>query len=617
MALNAPFFNSGNDAPVSTALSWINRQNEACFKRVEERVLKQLVQTLIFEQVIPFEYTKNDGQRLFLIKGQAADGSMVAYQFDGQIKESFGQIKLSGTAKRIDHNNQYTDVSLTGFIDEILCHVPHTINLTQFIEELEQTLIKDAQSLSQPIPADLSDFKQDYDALEGLIMDAHSYHACYKSRIGFSLADNAAYGPEFRRDVHLVWLAIQKKYADIGVSASYNYCDAIQDQLTENDLKRFTNLLADQGINFDDVRLLPVHPWQWENKLVSVFHREILDGTILYLGKGDDIYRAQQSIRTLGNISNTQRPYLKVAMHLTNTSSTRVLANHTVRNGPVITDWIQDLINNDPTAKDIGFVILREFLGVSFNYETLPEHRRTSAYGGLGSVWRENITKYLQEGESAIPFNGLTHIQRNGKAIIDDWINTYGLKEWSAQLVRVAVLPIIHLLFAEGIGLESHGQNIVLIHKDGWPVRIAIKDFHDGVRYSPNDLAQPEQAPKLHAAPASHLKLNRNSFILTDDLNAVRDFTCDAFFFICLAEIGIFLNTTYDLDEQWFWEITADIIKEYQTQNPQHAKRYACFDVFAQTIQVEELTKRRLFGDGEARFMDVANPLYAYRPQPC
>ncbi|AUG55978.1 IucA/IucC family protein [Thalassospira marina] len=600
---------STEQAPLT---AWINSQNDACFQAVENRVLRQLVQTLIFEKIIPARYDETTNASQFSVSGKTALNRDVTYIFAGQRMKSFGQVKLTGQPMRWAADNDGAPASLSSFIDEVLRHIPGTINLTPFIEELEQTLIKDVQSLSQPLAQDLSRYLSDYNALEGLIMDAHSYHACYKSRIGFTLNDNEAFGPEFRRDIELVWVAIKNDRADIGVSGDYDYQRAIDNQLTENDQSRFGRTLAQAGLDFADVRLLPVHPWQWHHKIAPTFHREIRDGTIIYLGIGEEAYRAQQSIRTLANNDNASRPYLKVAMNLTNTSSTRILANHTVRNGPVITDWLAGLLAESGAEKTPDFVILREFLGASFNYESLPEHRRASAYGSLGAVWRENVTKYLRNGEVAFPFNGLPHMQQNGKPVIDGWIKQHGLQEWTAQLIRVSVLPILHLLYAEGIGLESHGQNIVLIHKNGWPERIALKDFHDGVRYSPADLARPQKAPSLHAAPASHLKLNRNSFIITDDVNAVRDFTCDAFFFIALAEIAIFLNREYGLAESWFWQTTAGIIKDYQNQHPEHETRFAKFDVFAPTIQVEELTKRRLFGDGEARFMQVENPLHVY-----
>lgn len=112
------------------------------------------------------------------------------------------------------------------------------------------------------------------------------------------------------------------------------------------------------------------------------------------------------------------------------------------------------------------------------------------------------------------------------------------------------ITPLIHLLFAEGIATESHGQNIILVHKQGWPTRVLLKDFHDGVRYSPAHLAHPELAPELDQLPPEHAKTNSMSFILTDDLNGIRDFSCACLFFVALTDIAIFLNQNFDLPEK-------------------------------------------------------------------
>jgi siderophore synthetase component len=58
-------------------------------------------------------------------------------------------------------------------------------------------------------------------------------------------------------------------------------------------------------------------------------------------------------------------------------------------------------------------------------------------------------------------------------------------------------------------------------------------------------------------------------------------------------------------------------VLDYQAAHPQHRARYALFDVFAPTYEVEELTKRRLLGDGERRFKSVPNPLHPFRPSSC
>jgi siderophore synthetase component len=63
--------------------------------------------------------------------------------------------------------------------------------------------------------------------------------------------------------------------------------------------------------------------------------------------------------------------------------------------------------------------------------------------------------------------------------------------------------------------------------------------------------------------------------------------------------------------------MTADVIRAFQAGHPQHRARFKAFDVFAESFQVEELTKRRLLGDDEPRFKEVPNPLHAFGPSPC
>jgi siderophore synthetase component len=40
---------------------------------------------------------------------------------------------------------------------------------------------------------------------------------------------------------------------------------------------------------------MPVHPWQWQNKLLTVFAPDIARQFLIYLGEGEDQYLAQQS----------------------------------------------------------------------------------------------------------------------------------------------------------------------------------------------------------------------------------------------------------------------------------------------------------------------------------
>ncbi len=603
---------------------WLATIDAPVHEKVQQRVVGQLLQTLLYEAVLPYHSQPLDhDQQLFVVVGRDGQQQRVEYRCKGLLSHSFELIRLDPLSlQRVDSQGETSAPDLHRALAELLGDYQDSPHLGRFIQELEQTQLKDLQARSQGYQADRPAHELDVDALEQHFMDAHSYHPCYKSRIGFSLADNRAYGPEFATPIAVVWLAVARSLAAVNHSRHLDFPAFIQQELGAERWQQVARQLASQGRSIDDYQLLPVHPWQWENQIVPTFYPELASGELIHLGTSDDQYKAQQSIRTLANATARERPYVKLAMNMTNTSSTRILARHTVLNGPIITDWLQQLIASDSTARSLDFVILGEVAGVSFDYPQLPASRGPQAYGTLGAIWRESIHQYLKADEQAVPFNGLSHVENRYGAgeqrpFIDAWIGRYGLQAWTRQLLQVTVPPIIHMLYAEGIGMESHGQNIVLIVKQGWPQRIALKDFHDGVRYSPAHLARPELCPELVPLPASHAKLNRNSFILTDDVNAVRDFSCDCFFFICLAEMAIFLRQHYQLDEALFWQMTAEVILDYQAAHPQHRDRFGLFDVFAPSYEVEELTKRRLLGDAERRFKSVPNPLYAHRPQAC
>lgn len=606
--------NSVVSTPFSSLDSWRH------YRRIEQRVIGQLLQTLLYEDVLSYTVVPNPAAtRVGASRFSITLGSR-CYCVEGWVCHSFHLIRLDHSTLSVSGApNQPDTVSLQCFITDLEETLGEGAIQPGFVNELVQTLIKDTQSATYALSDTASPQTLEADALERYFTDAHSYHPCYKSRLGFSLQDNQRYGPEFAQPLRVIWLAVPNQLAHASAVDGETCLGRAMEEAGPEVLARLEDYLERQQRRRDEVVLMPVHPWQWENALVEVLYPELASGDIAFLGEGEAVYTPQQSIRTLAPVTR-HLPYLKLAMSITNTSSTRILARHTVTNGPLITQWLQRLIETNETASSAGFVLLGEIAGVALDERAFADKRYAEVYGKVGAIWRQNIRQYLHEGEQAAPLNGLSQLTRTSQGepsvpFITPWVERYGLVAWTRQLIRVTTLPIIHLLFAEGIGMESHGQNIVVIHRDGWPTRVALKDFHDGVRFSKAQLARPELAPKLEPVPPRHAALNRNSFIVTDDLAAVRDYSCDAFFFIALGDMAIFLKRHFGLEETHFWAMAAEVIKEYQREHPQHAERYRCFDVFTPEWEVEALTRRRLFGDEQPQVKKVPNPLAAYAPE--
>ncbi|WP_053779921.1 IucA/IucC family protein [Paenibacillus xylanivorans] len=609
--------------------------------RVRRRIFRQLVESFLYERILSEPVIGHHVEAEYKLRGETETGEKVEYTFWAVRKESFDRIRLSDKPIiRITSRERAEADSIPLFLLEIAAHIPTSeAQLAQFMDELQQTHLKDTQSVrwrvGQPEPQ-----VSEYDEWESALIEGHPYHPCYKSRVGFTLSDNEAYGPEFKPEFKLVWVAIKQDAAQISISSSLDtYAEFIHNELG-HELQAFKSIL--QGVVSDvnlklnanantDVEVdgntnedasvnqyvfVPVHPWQWERIISVACAEQLRTGEIVYLGQAGDTYRPQQSIRTLTNVSHQVKPYVKLPLNMVNTSSGRILAQHTIMNAARISDWLGRVVAEDSFLQDeLGLIVLKEITGVSYYHQKLPNVLEQKIYGSLGAIWRERLHPRLMAGEDALPFNALCHLDQQGTSVIKPWVSEYGLDRWARQLLNVAVVPLIHLLYAHGAALESHAQNMIIVLKHGWPSRIALKDFHDGIRYCPS-IPHPLGYPDIEYPPANHQRVNRNSFVEKEDPSEVKDFMLDALLFINLTEVAFFLEKHFGLSEKQWWRMTAEVILNYQERYPELQARFKQFDVFAPEIEVEQLTRRRIHeGPGDCVHR-VSNPLHVYRPVP-
>ncbi|MBD3919257.1 IucA/IucC family siderophore biosynthesis protein [Paenibacillus sp. PR3] len=567
---------------------------------VMERIMRQTLEALLFEGII----SAAEEGLTWTFEGRASNEDTIRYTCKAQRKASFGRVKVE---KHSIRREDKPSVDLYRFVEEVIVNRLNGAYVPQFVSELFETLAKDHQSkLHEAERIPIAD--RHYDALESYMAEGHPYHPSYKSRLGFSLMDNFAYGPEFNQKIALQWIAVHEWLIDVSVSRGVTSEELYADHLTDEDRQTFKDILTISGCEAEHYVFMPVHPWQMEDRIPTLFVEQLANKDIIVLGGSRSSYRAQQSIRTLSRRDKQDASYIKLALSITNTSTSRILAHHTTQNAPLISDWLQRIIRNDSLLTKLRFQVLRETMGLSLRYQNLSSIAYGSAYGTLGAIFRENVSLHLDSNETAWPLNAVTLTQQNGESFIQSAIDQHGIERWSDALIRSVVLPIIHLLYAHGIALESHAQNIILVLENELPMRIIVKDLHDSVRYVPSQLLHPEWAPVLNPEPETHRKFNRYSFLQTDQVSEVRDYTYDAFFFICMTELCFTLEKC-GLGEQQFWSKCSDTILRYQQEHPQYQERFELFDLFSGDGRIEEMTKRRIYGDSELYFRTAPNPL--------
>lgn len=142
-------------------------------------------------------------------------------------------------------------------------------------------------------------------------------------------------------------------------------CDSeldIQQLLTAainpQEFARFNQVWQDNGLD-NDWLPLPVHPWQWQQKIALDFIADLAEGRMVSLGEFGDLWLAQQSLRTLTNASRQGGLDIKLPLTIYNTSCYRGFRQD-IAAGPLASRWLQQVFATDATLKQSGAVILGE-----------------------------------------------------------------------------------------------------------------------------------------------------------------------------------------------------------------------------------------------------------------
>jgi siderophore synthetase component len=333
------------------------------------------------------------------------------------------------------------------------------------------------------------------------------------------------------------------------------------------------------------------------------------DGTVHFLGPVGDRYRASQSVRTLMNAVHAEKANVKLAMNMSNTSSLRTIEPHSVCTAPVISDWLAGIVAQDSLFRErYPLAILSEYAGIVVD-------RDGPLAGQLAAIWRENVSTVLCEGQSATPFNALMTVEHDGKPFIEPWVRRHGLSDWVERLIDVAVMPVWHLLVGHGIATEAHGQNMVLVHEDGWPARLVLRDFHDSLEFVPDFLRDTTSAPDFDALDPAYRSTAPDQYYWMTSVECLRALTMDSLFVYNLSEVSHLLEECYGLPEATFWKSVGDRLRRYAREHGLEG-RQSLLKHDAPEILTESLLARKLDPSAAEPFHKVPN-MFAAAHQLC
>ncbi|HWT95169.1 MAG TPA: IucA/IucC family siderophore biosynthesis protein [Solirubrobacteraceae bacterium] len=430
-----------------------------------------------------------------------------------------------------------------------------------YLEEIASTTSALAYKLLVSVPADEL-AAADFQTIETRLTEGHPCFIANSGRLGFSAADYARYAPEAAQPVRLVWVAAHRSNAAFHTGEGLSYDELLEGELGAGAVERFARMLTDQGLDPDDYLLIPVHPWQWTERLAVTFAADVAQRRLVLLGAGDDGYLAQQSIRTFFNVDDPAKHYVKTALSVVNMGFVRGLSAKYMAGTPAINDWVAELVEGDPVLRDARFSVLRERAAVGYRPPRYSEVNDPNApYPKmLAALWRETPAARLAPGERTATMASLLHVDRDGASLAAALIARSGLsaEAWVRQYLGAYLTPLLHCYFAHDLVFMPHGENLILVLEDDAVKRVFMKDIGEEIVLMDPARELPPEVERIRAEVPDELK---PLSLLTDVVDC---------FFRFLAPI---LDEAGALAEDRFWALVRECVTDYaRTAAPDPAR---------------------------------------------
>ncbi|MFH9004645.1 IucA/IucC family protein [Streptomyces afghaniensis] len=467
--------------------------------------------------------------------------------------------------------------------------------LPVYLEEISSTLSGTCYKLTKPRTTAAELARSDFQTIETGMTEGHPCFVANNGRLGFGVHEYLSYAPETASPVRLVWLAAHRSRAAFTAGVGIEYESFLREELGAETVDRFHDVLREKDLDPADYLLIPVHPWQWWNKLTVTFAAEVARGHLVCLGEGDDEYLAQQSIRTFYNRTSPEKHYVKTALSVINMGFMRGLSAAYMEATPAINDWLAQLIDNDEVLRSTGLSIIRERAAVGYRH--LEYEQATDRYSPyrkmLAALWRESPVPSLKDGESLATMASLVHVDHEGASVAGALIEQSGLTPtaWLRRYLQAYFTPLLHSFYAYDLVFMPHGENVILVLKDGVVQRAIYKDIAEEIAVMDPDAVLPPAVERLRVEVPEDKKLLS---VFTD--------VFDCFFrFLAanLASEGI-------LEEDDFWRTVAEVTRAYQDSMPELADKFKQYDMFAPEFALSCLNRLQLRNNEQ--MVDLADP---------
>lgn len=579
--------------------------NQQQWRAAGQRLIEMAIAEFLYEEIIEVKALSAGRYRLDLGNRQ--------YEFQGN-QYLLGHWNIQEASVRDVTHSQENDQPAWN-LHEFIVAMSDSSNVKPFtkaylIKEMNNTWLAEAHLFNETRLPSIAVLTEPHYKVEGMLR-GHPWLIMSKGRMGFGYDDYLSAAPELSPEVKVLWLAVHRDLAEYRSTEDWSACGLYQHEFDANELQQFINILQEKNLDPQNYFLIPVHAWQWHQWLVPTYANEIVDQKIIELNISQDSYVPMQSIRTLCNTSNLQRHYIKLPVSIFNTAVYRGLPSKRNLAAPAVTAWLKRIHQQDQDLQNTGVIFLGEVATLTI-HQPCFDRIDGAPYQFkelFGCLWRESVDRYVDPSHQVLSQAALLHRDISGQSILSVLIQASGLSplDWLAQFAQVSMSPLLLCLYRYGLAFSPHGENTMLVHENGVPKAMVLKDFIDDINLVDEDFPELAQLPSEADLLLRHEATDLSHFIFT------------GLFMVHYRYISnVFLQDYPEYSELDFWQTISNTIVEFNQKHPELAERADKFAMLRPSYTKICLNRVRLFttsyNDEAERpvpvFLDpIANPV--------
>ncbi|UKS28458.1 hypothetical protein LOZ80_05855 [Paenibacillus sp. HWE-109] len=389
----------------------------------------------------------------------------------------------------------------------------------------------------------------DYTRSEQSMVYGHPFHPTPKSSEGFSDIDLSQYAPEMGAVFALHYMAVSNELL-------------CEEWIGKRPMPPSTIVAAAQiklGERFETYSLLPIHPWQM--KYVSqqphvqalMSQSKLIDLGPLGLEDGQQVYPTS-SVRTVWDPK--ERLFYKLPLHVRITNFIRENTVDQVRRTMDASIILHAFQSGRRAGMYPGMDILAETGFQTIHVPNIPVHEQEELFASFAVVYRQAEQLTMEEQSACFVVAALLEqppdgkepllfkaVRQSNQGLLPNW------EGWLAAYLKLSMLPLLHLFAEQGISLEAHVQNSLIVLEQGAPVRYYVRDL-EGISVNLN-LAE-KQGWTPHLIPA-------DSPVLYTEAEAWK--RLKYYFFV--NHLGALIHTIArcnEEDEASYWQIVRRVL---------------------------------------------------------